>query len=406
MKNPFALDGMRVLDATQIMSGPYCGMLLADMGADVIKIEKPNGGDDSRRFGPFVKGESTGFMAVNRNKRGLVLNLKSEAGREVFRKLAEKADVVLENFRPGTMQGLGLGYEQLRAVNPGLIYCSISGFGQTGPYAGRGGFDLVAQGMSGVMSVTGEAGGGPVKVGVPMADLNAGMHAAYGILCAYIHRLKTGEGQLIDTSLLEASLAYTFWESNIFFVTGQSAVPMGSAHRLSAPYQAFPTADSYVNIGAANQANWEKLCQVLERSDLIAEARFATTDKRMAHYQELAATISEITRSRPAQYWLTELEKAGVPAGPVYTMAEVYADPQIQARQMMLEVEHPVAGKVKQIGFPVKFSVTPGQLSRPAPIQGQHTHEILLEFGWSEAEIDQMRASGAIFEAKIADPVA
>lgn len=404
MNSPVALDGMVVLDATQIMSGPFCGLLLADMGADVIKVEKPNGGDDSRRFGPYVNGEGTGFVAMNRNKRGLALNLKSQEGQEVFRKLAEKADVVLENFRPGTMQGLGLGYEQLRDRNPGLIYCSVSGFGQTGPYAGRGGFDLVAQGMSGMMSVTGEPGGAPVKVGVPIADLNAGMYAAYSILCAYIHRLKTGQGQYIDVSLLESSMAYTFWESNLYFYTGESTGPLGSAHRLSAPYQAFPTTDGYINIGAANQANWEKLCDVLERPDLKADPRFASNARRMEHLSELVAILEKIFPTRTSAEWDAALEKAGVPAGPIYNMAGVYADPHVQAREMLVETEHPVIGTVKNIGVPVKMSATPGRIYRPAPVLGQHSREVLQQFGWEESEINRLVAAAVIIEANLPSP--
>ncbi len=396
LNSPFALDGMIVLDATQIMSGPYCGLLLADMGADVIKVEKPNGGDDSRQFGPFLNGEGSGFIAMNRNKRGLALNLKDEEGRAVFRKLAEKADVVIENFRPGTMENLGLSYEDLKALNPKLIYCSISGFGQTGPYGRRGGFDLVAQGMSGLMSLTGEPDGTPAKVGVPIADLNAGLYAAYSVLCAYIHQLKTGEGQYIDVSLLESSLAYTFWESNILFFTGQSATQMGSAHRLSAPYQAFPTADRYINIGAANQANWEKLCEVIERPDLLADPRFAATRDRMAHRAELAAILDDIFRRHGSEEWLALLEQVGVPAGPIYDMAGVYNDPQVQAREMMVEIEHPVAGKIKQIGVPVKLSGTPGRIYRPAPVLGQHSREILRQFGWDEAEIERLCKKGVV----------
>ena len=248
------LEGVVVLDCTQVMAGPFCTLLLADMGADVIKVEKPDGGDDMRRLGPpFIDGTSASYLAINRNKRGIVLDLRSEEGRKVFRRLAERADVFVENFRPGTLERLGLGYEELRKLKPSLVCCSISGFGQTGPYSERGGFDLVAQGMSGLMSITGTPDGPPVKVGVPIADLTAGMYGAYGILSAYIHRLRTGEGQLVDTSLMEAGMAYTFWESSVYFSTGQVPGPLGSAHRLSAPYQALRTKDGYLNIGGATQ---------------------------------------------------------------------------------------------------------------------------------------------------------
>ncbi|HEU5393673.1 MAG TPA: CoA transferase, partial [Candidatus Methylomirabilis sp.] len=272
---PQPLEGMVVLDATQIMAGPFCTLLLADMGADVIKVERPDGGDDTRRMGPpFITGESAAFLAMNRNKRSLALDLKKEEGRDLFRRLARRADVLVENFRPGTMEKLGLGYEALREIHSGIIYCSVSGFGRTGPYRLRGGFDLVAQGMSGLISCTGHPGGPPTKVGVPISDLNAGMYAAYGILCAYVHRLRTGRGQLVDTSLLEGAIAYTFWESAIFFATGENPEPMGSAHRLNAPYQVFRTKDGSLSVGAATQGTWEALCRAIGRPDLAADSRF------------------------------------------------------------------------------------------------------------------------------------
>ena len=366
---------MRVLEITQVMSGPFCGLLLGDLGADVIKVEKP-AGDDSRRMAPpTINGESVAFMAINRNKRGLGLNLKSEDAREIFRKLAAKSDVLIENFRPETMPDFGLGYSDLSALNPALIYCSISGFGQTGPYRKRRGFDLVAQAMSGLMSITGHADQPPVKVGVPMADLNAGIYACYAILAAYIHRLKTGEGQRIDTSLLEGGLAYTFWESSIYFATGVNPPPMGSAHRLSAPYQALRAADGYVALGAANQRTWEQLCTAIERLDLLDDPRFATNADRTQHQRELAEILEAVFSGKPVAEWLTVLEQAGVPAGPVYNMEQVYLDPQVRAREMVLDVEHPIAGLTKAIGIPVKLSETPGKIRRPAPALGQHTDE-------------------------------
>ena len=392
-----ALDGLRVLDVTQVMAGPFCCMLLADMGADVIKIEKPKGGDDSRRMGPpFINGESAAFLAMNRNKRSLVLDLKQPEGQVLFRRLAAQADAVVENFRPGTLEKLGLGYTALSANHPELIYCAISGFGQTGPYRERGGFDLVAQGMSGLMSITGHLGQPPVKVGVPIADLNAGMYAAYGVLCAYIHRLRTGRGQLVDTSLLEGGIAYTVWESAMYFATGVTPPPMGSAHRLAAPYQAFRTADGYLNLGAANQANWEKLCHVLERPDLLEDPRFGDNPSRTIRAGELAVELERVFASRPTAEWLAKLDAAGVPVGPLYDIPAVYADPHVQARAMMVEVEHPTASRIKNIGIPVKLSETPGAIRRPAPILGQHTDEILAEFGFSPAEIAQLHHTRVI----------
>ena len=391
------LDGMRVLEITQVMSGPFCGMLLGDMGADVIKVEKP-GGDDSRRMTPpTINGESAAFMAINRNKRGLGLNLKTTEGRDIFKKLAAQSDVLIENFRPGAMAGLGLGYDDLAVVNPALIYCSISGFGQTGPYRERGGFDLVAQAMSGMISITGHSGEAPVKVGVPIADLNAGIYASYAILSAYIHRLKTGRGQRIDTSLLESSVAYTFWESAIFFATGDSPPPMGSAHRLAAPYQVFKAADAYFALGAANQSNWEKLCRVVGRPDLLDDARFAANPQRVLNQGELTAILEDIFISRPVDQWVAAFEDVGVPVGHVYSIDQVYSDPQVTAREMAVDLDHPKAGKTRVIGIPVKLSETPGQIRRPAPTLGQHTDELLNQLGLSADEIAVLREKKAVF---------
>jgi len=391
------LEGVRVLEASQVMAGPYCALLLADMGAQVVKVEKPRGGDDSRRMGPpFINGESAAFLAINRNKRSLALDLKHPAGQAVFKRLAAQADILVENFRPGTLAGLGLGYTELSAQHPELIYCSISGYGQTGPDRERGGYDLVAQGAAGLMSITGQPGQPPVKVGVPVADLNAGMYAAYGILCAYIHRLRTGQGQSVDTSLLEAGLAYTVWESAMFFATGINPPPMGSAHRLAAPYQAFKTSDGYINIGAANQANWELLCQALGRPELVTDPRYADNPARTRAAPELARELEPAFAQRSTREWLERLAAIGLPAGPVNDMAAVYADPQVQARQMMVELDHPTAGRVKHIGVPVKLSQTPGSVRRPAPTLGQHTDEILVEAGLTSAEIGALRAERVI----------
>ncbi len=393
---PGPLDGVVVLEAAQIMAGPFCGLLLADMGADVIKVERPGTGDDTRRMGPaFIGGEAAAFLAINRNKRSVVLNLKGERGREAFRRLAARADVLLENYRPGTLEGLGLGYERLAALNPRLIYCSISAFGQTGPYSARGGFDLVAQGMSGIMSVTGEPGRPPVKVGVPITDLNAGMYGAYGILCAYIHRLKSGRGQRVDTSLLEGGIAYTFWESAQYWSTGEVPGPLGSAHRLSAPYQALRTRDGYVNIGAANQATWEALCAALGRPGLVDDPRFKAPTDRREHYRELADLLETILAHETTAHWLDLFERGGVPAGPLYDLGQVYRDPHVLARGMLAEVEHPTAGRFPQIGIPVKLSETPGRIARPAPRLGEHTDEVLAWAGYAPAEVAALRAEGA-----------
>ena len=384
--HPLPLAGVKVMDLTQIMAGPYCTMMLADMGADVLKVEKPNGGDDTRRMGPpFIEGESAAFLGINRNKRSIVIDLRSDDGREIARRMARASDVLVQNFRPGALERMGLGYEQVREINPAIVYCTISGFGATGPYARRGGFDLVAQGMSGLMSVTGHPGGPPTKVGVPVTDLNAGSFAAIGILTAYINRLRTGRGQHVDTSLLEGGVAYTFWESAIYFATGQSPAPKGSAHQLNAPYQAFRTTDGHINIGAANQATWERLCAAIGRDELLTDARFAEPRLRMDNLDALVTTLQDTFAQRTSDEWLIALDAAGVPAGPIYDIEAVYADPQVQAREMRVETDHPIAGRVSGIGIPVKLSDTPGTVRRPAPTLGQHTNEALRELGYADS---------------------
>ena len=391
------LSGMVALDLTQIMAGPVCTMLLADMGADVIKIEKPNGGDDTRRMGPpFTGGWAAGFLALNRNKRSLALNLRDEAGRQVFRRLLEGADVVVENFRPGVMERLGLDYPGLAQIKPNLVYCSISGFGATGPYRDRGGFDLVAQGMSGLMSITGFPDSPPAKVGVPITDISAGTLAAYGILCAYIHALKTGQGQTVDASLLEAGIAYTIWESALYFAEGEIPGPLGSAHRVSAPYQALRTQDGYINIGAATQATWEQFCRAIGQESLIEDPRFKVPGDRKAREGELAELL-ELTLSRQTTaYWLELLAQAGVVAGPIYNMEQVYQDPQVRAREMVIDLEDPELGTLHNIGIPVKLSATPGRINRRAPALGEHSEEVLLAAGFSPDEVARLVENGVV----------
>lgn len=382
------LKGVVVLDLTQIMAGPVCTMLLADMGADVIKIEKPNGGDDTRRMGPpFTSGWASGFLALNRNKRSLALDLREEAGRQVFMRLLEGAHVVVENFRPGVMDRLGLGYDELAKRRSSLVYCSISGFGSTGPYRNRGGFDLVAQGMSGLMSITGFPDSPPAKVGVPITDISAGTQAAFGILCAYIHALKTGQGQSVDASLLEAGIAYTIWESALYFSEGEVPGPLGSAHRVSAPYQALRTSDGYINIGAATQATWEQFCHAVGLDDLIEDERFRLPGDRKAREKELAELLESTLSQRPTDYWLELLEQAGVVAGPIYNMEQVYQDPQVLARNMVIDLEDNDLGKLRHIGIPVKLSETPGRIRNRAPGLGEHSREVLSEAGYSGEEI-------------------
>ncbi len=390
-----ALAGVRVLDFSQVMAGPYCTMLLADMGADVIKIEPPDG-DSSRRLGAGRGTESPGFWAVNRNKRGVVLNLKDPEGIDLCRRIAARADIVVENFRPGTLDRLGLGYEDLRALNPSLVYASVSGYGQTGPQASRGGFDLVAQGESGIMSVTGSPGGPPVKSGVPVCDLGAALLVTYAILCAYIHRTRTGEGQRVETSLLEAGIALSVWEATEYFTTNETPQPTGSAHRLSAPYQAIRCADDYITVGAANQRNWERLCRVLGLETLLDQPEFATDAARTSHRQALADIIEAVTIQRPAAHWLRVLDEASVPCGPIRTYPDVFSHPQVLARGMLQEIDHRVGGRIRQIGPAVKCSQTPARIRRPAPLLGEHTAEVLQELGYSHDEIDVMAYKGVI----------
>jgi crotonobetainyl-CoA:carnitine CoA-transferase CaiB-like acyl-CoA transferase len=397
------LAGLKVIELSHIMAGPTCGLMLADMGANVIKVERFPGGDDTRRtVPPEINGESAAFMMMNRNKRGIALNLKHEAGKQALKRLLKEADILIENFRKGALDKLGFGYETLKQENPGLIYCSLSGFGRSGPYSDQGGFDLVAQGMSGLMSITGEGPGRqPVKVGAPMTDITAGILAAMGILAAYIHRLKGGEGQMVDTSLFEAGIIHTYWQSAIYLATGISPGPMGSAHPLMAPYQAFQTKDGWLNIGAANQANWERLLKALEAEAMGADPRFADNVGRLNNLPELVKALSGYFRQRTTAEWLERLEAMGVPAGPVLSIAEMQANPQTLARQMVVEVQHRRLGPVKTLGPPVKFSVTPATVRRGAPILGEHTREILREHGYSDAEIDMMHRNEAIFVAEV-----
>jgi crotonobetainyl-CoA:carnitine CoA-transferase CaiB-like acyl-CoA transferase len=392
------LKGIKVVELAQIMAGPTCGMLLADMGADVIKVEKLPGGDDTRSYTePSIEGESAAFMMLNRNKRGIAVNLKKPGGLEVVKRLLADADVVTENYRKGTLEKLGLGYDVLQKLNPRLIYCAVSGYGRTGPYADKGGFDLIAQGFAGIMSITGEPGGPPAKSGTSIADINAGILAALGVVAALVARAATGRGQMVETSLMEAAIQQTYWQSAIFLATGVNPGPTGSAHILTAPYQAFPTRDGWVNVGGANQSNWERIVKVIGRPELADDARFRTNGQRMKNLAALTALISERTRSRSSAEWIAEFEAAGVPAGPINKIGEMLADPQVKAREMVVEVDHPRAGRMKTLGTPVKFSATPGAVSRAAPLLGEHTREILDGLGYSPAEIEKLRGEGAVF---------
>ena len=396
-RHPGPLAGMRVLELAQIMAGPTCGMMLADMGADVVKVEKLPGGDDARSYRePLVNGVSAPFMMLNRNKRGIAVNLKHREGREILLRLVANADVLTENYRRGTLEKLGLGYDVLAKVNPGLIYCAVSGYGRDGPLADKGGFDLIAQGFAGLMSITGEPGREPVKSGSPVADINAGILAAAGIAAAYAHKLRTGQGQIVDTSLLEAALQQTYWHAAIHFATGVSPGPSGSAHLLTAPYQAFRAMDGWINIGGANQANWERIAEVLGHPEWRDDPRFATNSARMANLDALVSTMSAVVATRTKADWIAAFDAAGVPVGPVHPIGDALAHPQTLARGMVVDLVHPQAGATKALGCPIHFSETQTRITRPAPLLGEHTREVLREAGYSDAEIDAFVTSGIV----------
>jgi crotonobetainyl-CoA:carnitine CoA-transferase CaiB-like acyl-CoA transferase len=367
------------------------------MGADVIKVEKLPGGDDVRNYvEPTIRGESAAFMILNRNKRSIAVNLKTPGGLAVVKRLIAGADVVLENYRKGTLEKLGLGYDVLRELNPRLIYCAISGYGRTGPYADKGGFDLIAQGFAGIMSITGEPGGPPAKSGTSIADINAGILAALGVTSALVARATTGRGQLVDTSLMEAAVQHTYWQSAMFLATGVNPGPTGSAHVLTAPYQAFPTEDSWINIGGANQANWERIATVIGRPELARDPRFATNSDRMRNQAELTQIIGARLRERPSAAWIEAFEAAGVPVGPVNRIGDMLGDPQVWAREMVVEVDHPRAGRTRALGMPIKFSDSRADMTRPAPLLGQHGREILEQLGYATAEIEALDRDGAV----------
>lgn len=389
------LTGLRVLDLTQVMAGPFCSMMLGDMGADVIKIE-PSRGDQTRlAMGFRMKGEdSPGFLALNRNKRSLTLDLKTEGGKKVFYELVKSADIMLENYRPGVAKRLGIDYDTLSKIRPELVYASISGFGQTGPWSQRPGFDLIAQAMSGVMSAMGHEGGEPVKSGVSVGDMGAGLFALYGILSAVIGRQTTGKGQFIDASLFESALALSVWETTEFWATGVSPKPLGTANRMSAPYQAFPASDGMFVVGAANEKLWKLFCGVIERPDLLEDPRFENNKGRVANREELVAELGQVFANKTVGEWVDLLLGAGIPAGPINDFQQVFDADHTQARNMMMEVDHPVEGKYKTLGFPVKLSGTPQTVRHAPPMLGQHVDEIIKEIGMGD-ELADLRAAGA-----------
>lgn len=394
---PLPLAGVRVLDVCQVMAGPYACMLLADLGADVIKVEPPDGGDQTRgAMGFKMKGpDSMGFLNMNRNKRSVTLDLKTEAGRQVLYRLAESADILVENYRPGVMKRLGIDYDTLAKINPKLVYVSISGFGQSGPWAKRPGFDLMAQAMSGVMSVTGYPGDAPVKCGVPVADIGCALFATYGMLAAYIGAKETGKGQYVDASLFDSALAFSVWDSSEYWGTGREPEPLGTANRMSAPYQAMKSSDGHFVMGATNQKLWQLLCQTLERQDLLADDRFATVALRLANRHELIAELERTFAQKTSDYWIETLLEVGIPAGPILTYPQAFDSDHGKHRQMRIEIDHPIEGKVPNIGFAVKMGGTPQQVRRHPPLLGQHTDEVLAELGIREEEKEALAAGGA-----------
>ena len=390
-----SLSGIRVLDFTQVMAGPFSAMLLADLGADVIKVEPP-GGDSTRQMPGAVGTDTPAFNAVNRGKRSIVINLKTIEGREALHRLIGPTDILVENYRPGVMKSLGFGYDALAKEHPRLIYASISGYGQTGPARHKGGFDLIAQGVSGIMSVTGDPDRPPVKAGVPLTDLGAGLFAVVGILAALEARHRTGLGQRIDTSLVDAGVALSVWEATEYFAGAGVPVALGSAHRMNAPYQAFRCADGYITIGGANERIFRRLCEVLGHPEWQSMPDFADNASRVRHREDLTRRIEAITTRQTRAHWLSIFEAHDIPCGPINDYAQVFADPQVRAREMVVEVEHPKLGRIRSLGSPIKMSATPADASRRAPLLGEHTNEILTGIGVSEPEIARLRASGAI----------
>jgi len=393
------LEGVKVLDFTAIMAGPYCTLMLADMGADVVKIESFPEGDGSRRFDPKVNGESYCFAVLNRNKRSIALNLKDPRGKDVFMKLARDADIVIENYRPGVTRGLGIDYPAIRAINPNVIYASISGFGQTGPYSRKGGFDIIAQGMSGIMTMTGEPGGRPAKVGIAMNDIAAGTTALYAILGAYIKRLKTGEGVYLETSLLEAGMAWTYWEFGAWFGGGEVPTATGTRHRRSTPYQAYRTQDAYVTVGANNEKLWAAFCTgVLERPQLMEDKRFKSRAARLKNIDALQDEIEKVLAKRPTEHWVAKLDAAGVPGGPVFTYVQAFDNEHAKARGMVAEIDHPKIGRMKILGNPVKASAELARSRTPAPWLGQHSAQVLKSLGYTDAQVASLFAEGVVYD--------
>ena len=387
-----ALEGIRILDLSRVLAGPYCTMVLGDLGAEIIKIEQPGIGDDSREYGPFIGKESAYFMSLNRGKKSITLNLKDEADRHIFMDLVKESDVVIENYRPGTMAKLGFEYEDLKKINPRIIYAAISGFGHSGPYSTRPAYDMIVQAMGGIMSITGEPGQAPVRVGSSIGDVTAGIFGAIGILSAIEARHKTGEGQKVDIAMLDCQVAILENAIARYLLSGEVPQPLGSRHPSIAPFQAFPTKDYYVIMSAGNDALWGKLCKVLGTPELIDDPKYKMNKDRNDNIVELCEIISKISVTKTTAEWMQILEEGGLPVGPINTIDRVVHDEQVNARDMIVEVEHPIAGKLKFAGNPIKLSATPGEVTKPAPILGQHTEHVLKELlGWSDEQVSEYK---------------
>ncbi|SNS55983.1 CoA:oxalate CoA-transferase [Anaerovirgula multivorans] len=392
-----ALAGIKVLDLSRVLAGPFATMILADLGADVIKIEMPHGGDDSRQFGPYVNKESAYFMSINRNKKSMTLNLKKSEGKKLFIDMVKKADVVVENYRPGTMEKLGLGYETLKEINPKIIYASASGFGHTGPYSKRPAYDGVVQAMGGIMSITGQKGGKPTRVGPSIGDVTAGLYTAIGVLAALNYRNESGNGQKVDVAMLDCQVSILENALARYFVTGISPKPEGNRHSSIIPFEPFETSDGEIMIAAGNDMLWKKLCIVMGKEDLAEDERFNTNPLRAENYDILRPLIAQEITKKSTDAWQTILDEAGVPNGPINDIERVVKDPQVLHREMLVEVDHPVAGKMMIPGIPIKMSETQGTIENPAPLLGQHTEEILKEFaGLGEEEIELLKRGEAI----------